>query len=151
VGGREELFAEMTFHDYCDPRRCLRTRTHKLIVNFSSAPLFMDPSQAWRPKCTTVVPADPGTGSHPPVELYDLANDPLEHRDLAGDLAHAELLKTMLRRLHRWMVETADPLLHGIPNSPMHARAVRALQSGVVSAPAPRQSAPAQWVEWAGK
>jgi hypothetical protein len=110
----------------CDPRRCIRTRTHKLIVNFTSAPLFMDPSQAWRPKCRTVVPADPGVGSHPPVELFDLAADPLEQRDLASDPAHAAVRAALLRRLHAWTIETRDPLLAGIPNSPMHAWALRA-------------------------
>ena len=47
---RKEIFSEISHHDYYDPCRCIRTETHKLILNFSSAPAFMDPSQSWRPR-----------------------------------------------------------------------------------------------------
>ena len=43
---RDAIFAEISHHDYYDPRRCIRTETHKLILNFSSAPAYMDPSQS---------------------------------------------------------------------------------------------------------
>src|SRR5664280_478524 len=70
---RDYVFGEMTYHDYYDPRRSVRSQTHKLIVNFSSAPAFMDPSQSWRPRADTVVPPNHALSYHPPLELYDLA------------------------------------------------------------------------------
>ena len=82
---REEIFTELTYHDYYDPRRAIRTETHKLIVNFTTAPAFMDPSQCWRP------PSDVGGAAEPcrvaitrTSSCYDLAKDPWEQNDVAG-------------------------------------------------------------------
>ncbi len=41
---RQKIFGQMTYHNYCDPCRSVRTAQHKLIVNFTTAPSFMDPS-----------------------------------------------------------------------------------------------------------
>jgi N-sulfoglucosamine sulfohydrolase len=120
---REAIFGEMTYHDYYDPRRCIRTRQHKLIVNFTAAPFFMDPSQSWRPKCVTVRPPEPSYAYHPLVELYDLNTDPLEFENLADSPAYVGVRRNLLDRLHGWMVETQDPLLEGVPLSPMHKQA----------------------------
>lgn len=79
---REAIFGEMTYHDYYDPRRSIRTETHKLILNFSAAPAFMDPSQAWRPRSETVVPENHAFAYHPKVEVFDLERDPWEQRTL---------------------------------------------------------------------
>jgi arylsulfatase A-like enzyme len=43
-------------------------------------------------------------------ELYDLAADPGETRDLASSPAHRERLVELDRRLARWMASIADPL-----------------------------------------
>jgi arylsulfatase A-like enzyme len=126
---REHIFAEMTYHDYYDPRRCCRTDRYKLIVNFSAAPSFMDPSQSWRPRTLTVVPADPKLDYHPLLELYDLQADPLEHHNLAEDGAYDEVRRELLAHLYDWMRTTDDPLLHGAVTSPLHDWALTALTS----------------------
>jgi N-sulfoglucosamine sulfohydrolase len=59
---------------------------------------------------------------HPPVELYDLAEDPHELTDLAADPAHAATVEELLARLHTWMARTGDPLLDGAVTSPLHRR-----------------------------
>jgi arylsulfatase A-like enzyme len=119
---RDEIFGELTYHDYYDPRRCIRTARHKLIANFSAAPSFMDPSQSWQPRTVTVVPPDPALAYHPPLELYDLATDPHEWHNLADDPAHAATQRDLLARLGQWMRDTGDPLLTGAVTSPLHRR-----------------------------
>jgi N-sulfoglucosamine sulfohydrolase len=130
---RDAIFAEMTYHDYYDPRRAIRTDRYKLIVNFSAAPAFMDPTQSWRPRSDPLVPAQPALAYHPPLELYDLEHDPHERADLAADPGWAEVRQELLARLHAWMVETADPLLQGAVPSPMHRWALEALSAAAAA------------------
>lgn len=124
---REALFAEITYHDYYDPRRCIRTSKHKLIVNFTTAPSFMDPSQSWRPRSDTIAPANHARDYHKAVELYDLEADPWELNDLSDSQEHAEIRKELLARLHSHLRDTEDPILKGAVTSPMHLRALEAM------------------------
>jgi arylsulfatase A-like enzyme len=125
-----EIFAELNYHDYYDPRRAIRTETHKLIVNFTTAPAFLDPSQCWRPPSDVVTPPNHAQAYHPDMELYDLSKDPWEQHDLAPQAAYASIRADLLKRLHRHLVETHDPILQGAVTSPQHRRAVELLQSG---------------------
>lgn len=135
---RDHVFAEMTYHDYYDPRRAVRTARHNLIVNFTAAPAFMNPSQSWRPRSDPVVPARPPEAYHPPVELFDLAADPHEQVDVAGRPEYRAVQAELLARLRAWMVETDDALLRGAVTPPMHRWALEALASGA----APETSTP---------
>ena len=121
---RDAIFGELTHHDYYDPRRSVRTETHKLIVNFSSAPAFMDPSQSWRPRSDTVVPPNHAIAYHPSVELFDLSRDRWEQRDIAKDPESTGMLTELRTRLRGHMEETGDPLLQGPIACPMHRRSV---------------------------
>jgi arylsulfatase A-like enzyme len=125
---RSDLFCGMTYHDYYDPLRAIRTDRWKLIVSFCYNLSFMDPSQEWRPRCITRVPADPSQTRHELVELYDLQADPHETRNLVGDAAHVETKTDLLRRLGAFMHETNDPLLKGVPPSPIHHMALDVIQ-----------------------
>jgi N-sulfoglucosamine sulfohydrolase len=127
---RDAVFGEMTYHDYYDPRRCVRTERHHLIVNFTAAPAFMNPSQSWRPRTDPVVPDKPALAYHPLVELYDLAADPHERNNLADDPVHADVRADLLARLHAWMRESSDPLLDGAVTPPMHRWALDTLATG---------------------
>jgi arylsulfatase A-like enzyme len=93
-----------------------------LIVNFSAAPAFMDPSQSWRPRSDTMVPANHAHAYHGPFELYDLARDPWEQKDLASDPAHTAVLHDLRRMLLEHMTATGDPILQGAVTSPLHRR-----------------------------
>jgi arylsulfatase A-like enzyme len=125
---REQVFSELTYHDYYDPRRAIRTTTHKLIVNFSAAPSLMDPTQSWQPRSRPATPANPATDFHPPIELYDLTTDPNEQTNLATNASHTTIRDDLLARLHTWMQETSDPLLDGPVKSPSHEQAIEMLR-----------------------
>lgn len=129
---RDWIFSELTYHDYYDPRRAVRNATHKLIVNFSSAPAFMDPSQSWRPRADTVAPPNHALAYHTPFELYDLVNDPWERQDLAPAAANNPTYAAVLERLRGQLVAhmqtTADPILNGAVTPPLHRRAQAWLQ-----------------------
>jgi N-sulfoglucosamine sulfohydrolase len=119
---RDRIFGEITYHDYYDPRRSVRTAAHKLIVNFSSAPAFMDPSQSWRPRSDTVVPANHALAYHPACELYDLARDPWEQKDVAREASYAAALGELRGHLAEHLRATGDPILNGAVTSPLHQR-----------------------------
>ena len=125
---RSEVFTELTYHNYYDPRRAIRTETHKLIVNFTTAPGFMDDSQCWRPPSDVAGKRSPAAEYHPDVELYDLGADPWEQNDLGKSPKHAKLRQELLARLHRQMVDTQDPLLQGAVTGPQHRRAMELLE-----------------------
>ena len=116
---RTEIFAEMTYHDYYDPRRCIRTATHKLIANFSTAYSFMDPSQSWRPRSDPVVPANHAVAYHDHLELYDLRRDRWEQTNLANQPDHAGVRHELLQRLRRHLIDTNDPILQGAVTNPL--------------------------------
>jgi arylsulfatase A-like enzyme len=117
---RDVIFGEMTYHDYYDPRRSIRSERHKLILNFSAAPAYMDPSQSWRPRSETVVPENHAFAYHPKIEVFDLEEDPWEQRNLAEDEGYKEVRKELLARLVAHLRETNDPILEGAVTPPIH-------------------------------
>ena len=125
---REAVFTEITYHDYYDPRRAIRTATHKLIVNFTSAPAFMDCTQCWRPLSDVNVPANPASVQTPYIELYDLVQDRWEQKDVAQEPHYAAVRANLLKRLYQHLTETQDPILSGAVTSPHHVEATRLLK-----------------------
>ena len=115
-----ELFFEKSYHDRYDPIRAVRTSRYKLIRNFAEGPrltLAKDLEES---------PTRRGMGDahlepRPALELYDLAADPAERTNLAGDAAYQQVLTELEARLDAWMKETADPLLDGVIGRPAPA------------------------------
>ena len=121
---RDAVFAEKTFHSYYDPMRAIRSERHKFIRNFETTFLVEVPSDVqagaiYRTEVQRYVAA-----THPDVELYDLAADPLEQQNLAGQPQVANIEQTLDARLWQWMEETQDPLLDGPVPSPTYRRAL---------------------------
>jgi arylsulfatase A-like enzyme len=135
---REAVFAEKSFADRYDPRRCVRTRTHKYIRYFE-----LD-------SCCNVRPATVerlGQCRLPWLRieseaLYDLAADPGETTNLAGEPGQAAVLADLRGRLARWMRDTGDPLLHGPMESPAYRRRRRELAAALADPLPPAAVAP---------
>jgi arylsulfatase A-like enzyme len=120
---RSEIFAEKTFHTYYEPMRAVRTARHKLIVNFEVSTRVDVPTDIRESPIYPLMLAELG-GVRPPVELYDLEQDPWEHRNLAEDPEYAAVQSDLRQRLLAWMQTTDDPLLRGPVSSPYYADTV---------------------------
>jgi N-sulfoglucosamine sulfohydrolase len=86
---RSQVFTEMTFHTNVifRPLRAVHEARWKLLRTLAVEPAGVK------------------------EELYDLAADPDERRDLAADPAHAAERTRLAQALDAWQRETADPLL----------------------------------------
>lgn len=118
---REFVFAAKTYHTAYEPQRAVRSATHKLIVNLETGSRY-DVADDIRlsPIYPLVLPQI--VGERPPAELYDLAQDPQECDNLAGQAEVTEVEETLRRRLWQWMQNTNDPLRHGPIRSPFFNR-----------------------------
>ncbi len=116
---RREIFAERNWHDNFDPMRCIRTETHKLILN--AAPHFpyrppsdLEDSPTWQAMLKyrrTKLPVELRhlfNPSRPVVQLHDLTRDPLEMVNRIEDPELKDLRLDLETRLTRWMNRTLD-------------------------------------------
>jgi N-sulfoglucosamine sulfohydrolase len=110
---RDELFAELTYHVAYDPQRAIRTKRYKYIRQFGERLEPVLPNVDDSPSKDLLVAAGWRERRRPREQLYDLVMDPGEMRNLAGDPGFDEIQTGLDERLHRWMAETADPLLDG--------------------------------------
>jgi N-sulfoglucosamine sulfohydrolase len=62
------------------------------------------------------------------VELYDLAKDPWEQKDVAQQAQYAEIRGELLKRPYAHLMKTKDPILQGAITSPHHRQAMELLQ-----------------------
>jgi len=110
---RDEVFAEVNWHAALEPMRSVRTARYKYIRRYAPRPGPV------LPNCDDSVSKNEfratGWDTQPlPAEaLYDLAFDPNESCNRAGDPQCAAVMQEMRARLDRWMRETHDPLLTG--------------------------------------
>jgi N-sulfoglucosamine sulfohydrolase len=109
----EEIFAEINYHAAYEPQRAVRTSRWKYIRRFD------DRRTPVLPNCddslSKAVWLRYGWQQRPVAseQLYDLIFDPNEANNVAHDLSLQPVLEDMRDRLHRWMIETHDPLLNG--------------------------------------
>lgn len=109
----EEVFTESTHHVAYEPQRALRTERYTYIRRFDGRP---------RPvllNCDDCPSKDVWLGhgwqnrSLPQAMLFDRTFDPSEQHNLSGHPDYAALEADLQGRLHRWQLDTQDPLLNG--------------------------------------
>lgn len=122
--GWDEVYASHSLHEVTMyyPMRSIRTRQHKLILNLAHGlayPFALDLKQS-----PTWIGVQKAGGTifgrrpiaqfirRPQFELYDLAADPDEVRNLADDPQHQALKQALIARLRAFQERTSDPWIH---------------------------------------
>lgn len=118
--GREYIFAERNWHNADEHIRCVRTRTHKLIVNAYLDRPFGHPADCSRcPSWQALVEARTSgqlnadrlqvfRAPRPRVEFYDARTDPGEFHNLAADPNQVRIRSRLEEVLRDWRKQTSD-------------------------------------------
>ncbi|HEV2295311.1 MAG TPA: sulfatase [Tepidisphaeraceae bacterium] len=122
---RDVVFASHVMHEITMyyPMRAIRTRTHKLIWNLAAPLPYAIAGDILRsPTWRTILKSGAMGGRtlegylhRPEFELYDVASDPHELKNLAADPAQEKLLAELKLRLMKKLAETSDPWLRQPP------------------------------------
>jgi arylsulfatase A-like enzyme len=125
---RDRVYAEMTFHAYYDPMRCVRTRQYKYIRYFEMGKAVHMTSDNANSSSSVDNRDHLGLGGHHAhEELYDLQADPYELENLVGNGAFEPVRRELSQALADWMRDTGDPLLRGPIASPFYRKAIAEL------------------------
>lgn len=131
--GWDRVFATHSFHEINQyyPIRSVRTRQFSYFRNLEPSldvPIASD--VALSPSWKAIVAANAPLGKRtlaafrrrPGEEMYDLAGDPGETVNLAGDSAHVATLADLRAQLAQWRTATHDPWMEGVtdPFGPAH-------------------------------
>ncbi len=114
---RDEVFAEVNFHAAYEPLRCVRTKRYKYIRR------WLKRDKAVMPNCdrgySKSLWTDNGWLDKHLVqeELYDLIFDPNETNNLIDKPELMETADNLRARMEKWMQETGDPALTGMPGA----------------------------------
>ena len=130
LGGQKPRWREYVFAEFHSPspqlyfpQRTIRDARFKLIVNLLQDRANPQPSHPLLRRLPAHVTRSEVAASNdevrqayatwedaPPVELYDLEDDPYEFKNLAGQPAYAEIEKRLVAQLESWRKRTGDPL-----------------------------------------
>ncbi|TYL38731.1 sulfatase [Natronococcus pandeyae] len=110
---REQVFAEMTWHDMYNPVRAIRTERYKYVRNFWHLPKAYLTKDIFASEAGREVRETYAVPYRPYEELYDIRHAPQEDENVAREPRYREARTDLSRRLYEWMDETDDPLLDG--------------------------------------
>ena len=121
TGGFDEIFASHTFHEITMyyPMRVIENREFKLIWNIASGLSYPHASDLWE-SATWQYLIDSGEDIYgkrpvkdylerPRFELFNIADDPCETKNLAEDLSYAGVLSELKERIREFQETTGDP------------------------------------------
>jgi N-sulfoglucosamine sulfohydrolase len=132
--GWDRVFASHNLHEINQyyPMRAIRTRRHHYIANLAPELTYPTAGDIEQSPSWAAIQATAGAKlgcrtldaylHRPPEELYDVASDPCEVVNLAGDAAHKAVLEDLRNQLTQWRAATRDPWLPG-QTSPFAAHA----------------------------
>jgi arylsulfatase A-like enzyme len=139
----DAIFAEKTFFSVYDPMRCIRTSQYKYIRNFEfSRHIEISVDAIHGGAHRELENRYAGVHVHPAEELYDLAKDPDELVNLAGDHGYQDQRRVLCKALAEWMTETDDPLLRVPVASPFYYRQLEQMGLPVGQSVAQRRGKP---------
>lgn len=125
----DAIFAEKTFHDCYDPMRCVRTARWKYIRYFDKSTLHRFTGDAILAGGAFEAVPRSAMARKGLDELYDLAADPGEERNLVDDAAHQDVRIELAAKLLAMMEATGDPILDGPIASPTWGDSVEGLRA----------------------
>jgi arylsulfatase A-like enzyme len=137
-GVRAAVFAELTYHAAYEPQRAIRTERFKYIRRFDDYPYPVLPNCDDSPSKQAYLDRSWARRTVARESLHDLFFNPGEGRNLIDHPDYAAVLGDLRRRLHDWMVETDDPLLHGPvappPGALVNAQSQRSAEDPLMTA-----------------
>ena len=117
---RRYAFSEHNWHDYEALGRSIRAKGFLYLVNDRPEAAWQGPADSVRSDSHKDLVAAEKTGvlnaaqkdvflaPRPKVELYDVAKDPHQLKNLAGDPEHSKIQKQLAKLLGQWRKETGD-------------------------------------------
>jgi N-sulfoglucosamine sulfohydrolase len=121
-GTRAAVFSELTYHAAYEPQRAIRTERYKYIRRFDDFPYPVLANCDDSPSKEAYLARGWADRTVARESLHDLFFNPGEGRNLVSTPQYAEVLEDLRGRLHQWMIDTSDPLLHGAVAPPAGAR-----------------------------
>jgi N-sulfoglucosamine sulfohydrolase len=109
----DQLYGEITYHAAYEPQRAIRTDRFKYIRRYGDHDGPVLPNCDDGPTKDELIANGWADWELDREELYDLALDPNEMRNLIGKARLAVVADDLRSRLARWMEESSDPLAEG--------------------------------------
>ena len=125
---RKYIYAEKTNHCLYDPIRCVKTKDHKLILNFENnaepeVPSDITEGETYKAMVNSL------RNTRQRLELYDLKKDRWEKNNVISDQEYSKIKVKLLKKLISWMEKTKDPLLQAPIPSPHYMKTLEFIRT----------------------
>ncbi|GAA4394059.1 sulfatase [Tsukamurella soli] len=107
---RSEVFTEKTYHDAFDPIRAVRTKQFSYIENYATRPALVLPLDIADSPTGQAIDVYAAAAPRARRELYDLAADPHEGRNVVDEPRYRLVARRLEAALAEWRSATGDVL-----------------------------------------